>query len=174
MKMLESIKAIESVATLVALVIGAIWAYIKFRKRREHAPRIEFLVDIGFVGTLNDEWLVEVQAFVDNKGLVRHVFRKFDFSLRCLYETDPIKEGGKEINYQTEIPHVIKTGSWMSGAHYIEPGLRTRYSYVATIPRTASFVLLHGRFEYEGGEYEHTADKLIKVPEEQEKANEKE
>lgn len=167
MSALDLLKAVESVATLIALGIGGTWAYVKLVKRREHAPRIEFTVDIAFIGSQGGYWLVELLALVENKGLVRHLIREFAFDLRALRIDDPVREGSAEINGQTEIPHLVKRGAWIPKgweSTFIEPGLRTRYSYVAALPKTASFALLHGRFDYHGETVFHTADRLVRVP----------
>jgi hypothetical protein len=163
----EAIKAASSLATFVAVVIGGLWAYIKILRRREHRPRIDFSVDVAFVGEQGNQWLVDVQAFVNNEGLVRHVFRTFSFDLRCLYAGDELVEGGQQIGHQTVIPHVLKEGSWLPGdwaATFIEPGLRTRYSFVTSVPSRASFVLLHGLLVYGDSHVAHTAESLVRVP----------
>jgi hypothetical protein len=163
----EAIKAASSLATFLAVVIGGVWAYVKFVRRREHAPRVDFTVEVGFVGEQREHWLVDIQAFVNNEGLVRHTFRVFDFELRCLYDEDAVLDGGDEIGGQTLIPHLLRHGSWLPegwGESFIEPGLRTRYSYVASVPRRASFVLLHGELEYGDGRVTHTAERLLQVP----------
>ena len=162
------LELLQSVAALVVLVLGAFWGYFKWRKRREHAPRLEFTVDVNFVGLHKGQWLVEVLALVDNKGLVQHRIREFSFDLRTLDVNDPIEEGEKEINYQTRIPRKVKEAAWIPRdweSTFIEPGLKTRYSYVVAVPRTAKFVLVHGKFDYGRKGLFHTSDKLVAVPE---------
>jgi hypothetical protein len=166
---LEWVQTVNAAAAFIALCIGGTWAYIKIRKRREHFPRVEFTVDVSFAGLQKGQWVIEVLAFVDNKGLVRHLIREFAFDLRYISHDDALEEGGESIGHQIRIPHLVKKGTWVPetwAASFIEPGLATRYSYIAAIPRDASFVLLHGKFSYEGGKYFHTADRLIKVPKE--------
>jgi len=163
----EAIKAANSLATFLAVVIGGVWAYVKFVRRREHAPRVDFTVEVGFVGEQREHWLVDLQAFVNNEGLVRHTFRVFKFELRCLYDNDAVLDGGDDMGGQTLIPHLLRQGAWLPeewGESFIEPGLRTRYSYVASVPRRAAFVLLHGVLVYGDGRVTHTAERLVHVP----------
>jgi hypothetical protein len=163
----DAIKAAQSLATFAAVVIGGIWAYVKVVSRREHAPRVDFTVDVEFVGQQRDRWLIDVRAFVNNEGLVRHSFREFSFDLRCLYEDDHLVDDDETIGGQTLVPHVLKRGSWLPShwdESFIEPGLRTRYSYVTTVPEHSSFVLLHGVLVYGDDRVEHTAECLVKVP----------
>jgi hypothetical protein len=157
---------ISDIATVLALVFGGLWTYRLFIRRREDVPHIEFSVDVNFVGVQDDQWLVEILALLDNKGQVRHSISDFTFDLRCVSSDEALRHGGEGINYQLEIPHKLKEGSWMPRGWaytFIEPGLRTRYSFISTVPVSASFVLVHGRFSYSKEDF-HTADRLVKVP----------
>jgi hypothetical protein len=157
---------LSDIATILALVIGSLWTYRLFIRRREDVPHIEFTVDVNFVGMQDDQWLVEVLALLENKGQVKHSISDFTFDLRCLSAGEALRHGGEVINYQLEIPQKIKEGSWMPRGWdytFIEPGIRTRYSFITSVPVSASFVLVHGRFFYSKEDF-HTADRLIKVP----------
>jgi len=123
-----TIQILQAVVTLGAAAIAGIWAIFKVAKRREHSPRIEFTVDVEFVGRQKGTWLVMVIAWLDNKGLVRHKIGKFTFDLRIMNPTDSVEDGGKEINFQTRIPKELKKGSWIPEHWewtFIEPGLKT-------------------------------------------------
>jgi hypothetical protein len=175
MSAIEWLQITNSVVALVALGVGGAWAFIKLRKRREHFPRVEFTVDVEFVGRHREAWLVSLNAFVENKGLVRWNMTSFSFDLRYLSRDDPLEEGGDEIDYQTLIPHLLKEGTWATdeslgeqwhGPGFVDPGLATRYSYVTTVPADAVFVLLHGYLDTRQGgrQYRHAADRLLQVP----------
>ncbi len=105
--------------------------------QREYAKRLEFLVDVQFVGRQGEEWILELLAFVHNKGLVDHTITRFDFDLRCLRHGEPMVDGGDEIGGQVLFPHLLKRGEWLpstwSGT-FIEPGPSTKYSYLTSIP----------------------------------------
>ena len=137
---------------------------------RENAERIDFAVEVRFVARHDESWLVELAARLDNKGLVRYETNELTFDLRCIYPDDPLSPGGPEINGQTLIPHVVTTGSWLPadwGGTFIEPGLSTRYSFIAAVPAGAVAVLLHGRFRYQPGNderFSHTAETFEAVP----------
>jgi hypothetical protein len=138
------------------------------RVRQEEFWRIEFTVDVAFVGIQEGKWLVEVIAVLENKGVVPTKLCKLTFDLRCLHGSDPIEDGPADINQQTNIPRVlIKSRSWFPKDWewtFIHPGVRTRYSYVTAVPSDASFVLVHGRFKYPDDQLFHTADRLVQVP----------
>jgi len=157
----------QAVATTLALVIAGIWAYIKFIYRREKEPRAEFTIDLEFVGIQGNEWLAEISANVENKGLVRHPVRNFKVVLRYLCAADKVSDGGENIKFQVVFPHSIneridKKERLLWKDTFIDPGLRYRNSYVTFVPVEATFVLLHGSFEYENERF--TAQKVVKVP----------
>lgn len=150
--------------TLLAAVIAGTWAFIKIRRRREHFPRIEFTVDVDFVAVQNERWIVSLNAFVVNKGVVRYEVRDFQFDARYASRSDLLEEGGPDINFQTYVPRLLKEGSWLgagSGSAFVDPGLQTRYSYISSVPCEASLLLLHGRVGFRASRkwYVHTADK---------------
>lgn len=158
---------IQATMTTIGLLGGGWWAYEKFVRRDEHFPRVQFSVDIGFVGIQADRWLVEVIASLENKGVVPVRICEFAFDLRYMVPEDPVKDGPEEINGQVCIPHKARAGSWLPPkwrTTFIHPGVVTRYSYIADLPSAASYALVHGRFNYERPGAFHTADRLVQVP----------
>jgi hypothetical protein len=137
---------IESIIKAAAIVTGGFWVLWKFVLQGEYQRRISFQVDVQFIGKHTDFWLVELIALVENKGLVSHTIRKFDFDLRQLTVKDVIQDGGEEINWQTCSPHKLKEGSWIPRgwkSTFVRPGVTNRYNYITTVPREATYVLLH-------------------------------
>jgi hypothetical protein len=154
---------ISSLATTIGLIVGGVWTYRKFIDFREAAPKIEFNVDLSFIRKQGGCWIIEVIAVVENKGRKAHLMKKFTFDLRYTLPNDPIKA---EESFLAYIPNKACEGSWIPanwGGTFIEPGLRTRYSSVASIPESATTALLHGKFFYQSGTL-HTSDKLFAVP----------
>jgi len=158
---------VQSLVTIVAIVVGGIWAYTKFIYRREKDPRAEFSVDLDFIGTQGNSWLVEVSAYVENKGLVRHPVRNFKLRLRYLCDDDQVIDGEANLKFKVLFPHSINerignSERFLYEKTYIDPGLKYRNSYVTSLPLQATFVLLQGNFDY--GTEPFTAQKLLKVP----------
>lgn len=147
----------------MALIVGAFWTYRRFVRTREACPKIEFTVDATFVHKQGGLWVLEALAFIENKGLVRHSIKEFTFDLRYTLSSDTLEAKAPFLVF---IPHKACAGSWLPpdwGETFIEPGLRTRYSCVVSVPEQASMVLIHGKFYYANRDW-HTADKLIAVP----------
>jgi hypothetical protein len=140
---------LESLATVVALAIGGYWTYVRFIMQRDDYAFIEFTVDMYFVGKQDGKWIVELIAYLENKGKVQHTFSDLSFDLEALYQDDRVQPN-EEYGGQAFFPHRIAKRRWIpAGNYFIEPGIKAKYSYVAEVPLEATFLMLHGGFTYE-------------------------
>ena len=158
---------IESIVKTVALLIGGAWAFWRYVYQGEFKRRVEFNVDVDFIAEHRDVWLVELVASVQNKGLVTHQIENFSFKLRCIFPEDAVEEAGERANFQTNLPHKLKAGTWLPnnwGNTFVRPGICTRYVFVTAVPKRAVAVVLSGHFQYPEKHSFHTAVKLAKVP----------
>src|ERR1041384_5106939 len=138
-------KIIASGATSVALLVAAAWASFKFVRQRENHPLIDFSADIVFHKKLGNWWVVELVAFIENKGKVQHRIRDFDFDLASLSASDQVITS-EEFGGQVYFPTVISKGSFRPkkyGEFFVEPGLKNKYSYITRVPVEAEIVILH-------------------------------
>lgn len=155
---------VESVATVLALCIGAYWTYTRFIKQRENYAFIEFSIDINFVGKQHGKWIIELIAYLENKGKVQHQFSDLSFDLAFLMHDDAV-ESSKKYGGQALFPHELPRCPWIPlGNYFIEPGLKAKYSYVAQIPERATYVMLHGHFTYKDQPATHRAERTLSVP----------
>ena len=162
-------KIIESAATSVALLVAAVWAWFKFVRQRENHPLIDFSADIKFHEKLGNWWIVELVAFIENKGKVQHRIKDFDFDLASLSASDRVTTS-EDFGGQVYFPHLIAKGSFRPkkyGEFFIEPGLKNKYSYITRVPADAELVILHSWFEYLDGKHSHSAEVTRKVPDEE-------
>jgi len=172
---------IMAIATAIAFLFAGIWGFIKIIERRERHPRVEFNIELDFIGIQGNSWLAEISAFVQNKGLVRHKTREFDLKVRYIEENDPLKWGGEKINYQVMISKIVDIPEKYKdkgvtkrsfippkygGGTYVEPGILQRYTHHVKIPRTASFVLINSRFVYPKQRRAASQSRLFVVPKE--------
>jgi hypothetical protein len=155
---------VESVATVLALAVGAYWTYIRFIKQRENYAFIEFTVDMYFVGRQDGKWIVELIAYLENKGKVQHQFSDLAFDFAALFRGDPVKST-QDFGGQALFPREISRRPWIPpGNYFIEPGVRAKYSYVAHLPEEATYAMLHGHFTYRNQPAWHTAERTLAVP----------
>lgn len=151
---------INSIVASGAIFVGGYWAYLKFIRTREGAPKIEFWVELNFIRLHGDYWIAEAVAQVENKGLVRHTMTTFKYDVRFARSSDELCEKGP---YSLYFPERAAHGTWMNSETFVDPGVRTRYTAMVRIPYDASVVLLHGKFYYSDND-PHTADKLVATP----------
>lgn len=159
--------SIESLATVIALLLAGVWGYRRFVRQREDYPHIDFKVDLRFVDLHHESWVVEVIARLENKGRVQHRINEFTFDLRYLKGSDELKHAG-QFGGQILFPHEAAKGSWLPkewSYTFIDPGISTHYSYITAIPKEARIALLHGWFSYQEGCEFHSAEKILRVPE---------
>ena len=159
--------AVQSFGTVSLGLLGGGWAYWKFGIKQDRYPHIETSAEICFIGKHNNEWIVELVTFVDNKGSAQHRMEEFSFDLSALnYDeqlTDADAYGG-----QVLFPHSIKKGSYLGHYKYfiVDAGVKAKYSFITRVPTTASFLILHSWFSYgDKRKFSHAAETTVKVPE---------
>lgn len=155
----------KSVSALAA-VAGAWWAFEKWRKRDEHFPRVFFEVMVNFIGSKDGQLIVELVATLENKGVVPLKIKNFTFKLLGLKAADPLVRGGEEVRGQLRFPHMLEQGVFVPQDweySFVYPGVKTEYSFVASIPSDVEYVRMQGDFEYFSGETHHAA-KVLQVP----------
>ncbi|MHC1777561.1 MAG: hypothetical protein AB9834_19340 [Lentimicrobium sp.] len=160
------LQSIESVVTIAAIIVGGYWTYRRFIRQREDFALIDFSVDIEFHAKIKDWWIVEIIAYIENKGKVQHKIELFDFKLESINSTDNIDDDEEHRN-QVLFPNIIAENSFKSkdaGYFFIEPGLKNKYSHVAKVPANAEVLLLHSWFDYLDGKHSHIAEITKKVP----------
>ncbi len=167
-------QAAQAGVTALALVVGGIWAYRKFVFRQERYPHIETSADINFIGKHNnfkgkheDHWVIELIAWVENKGRAQHRMSEFCFDLYHLLPDDPLEEE-KSYGRQATFPNFTTKGSFLpeqSEFFFVDPGVKAKYSYITAVPAKASMLIFHCWFKYaDGRRYDHTAEITKRVP----------
>ena len=162
-----------------AIIIG-VWRLFLYYREDRFFPKIEFFCDILFKAEQNDLWIVEVVCVVRNKGTSGHKARDLEFRIHGLEKSDLIKFGDSSINEQLEFPHLIKEGRWKARPtmnERIEANTSQFYRHVTIIPKDFQAVAIHGsmrykqrRFGFIGRRVRHTANRLIRIPESLEEA----
>ncbi|MGB6037163.1 MAG: hypothetical protein WBG42_12900 [Cryomorphaceae bacterium] len=150
---LLTIENIESIVTISAILIGGIWAYFRFRKTREDHPKVQIELNLTLLGIEGDRCLLECEATLENKGLVRHSFKEFTFDLLHFSSTSEYKRGDERVNHQVvfEKEAVNRKVSWIPGDwnySFVDPGIKQRYTYLADVPANSKYVLIHSQFKY--------------------------
>lgn len=165
----DQAEALFALVSTTALVLGGMWAFVRFVLHWEIFPRINMSVGVNFVGRVEAGWAVEVIARVTNRGAVPHTITSLDFDLRGLKHGDELVDGPPAIRQQLYFKHEIKKKSWITTEKQkhmrLMPGVTLRYNYVTMIPDSYRFLLLHGLLSYGRRRgIVHRADRVIHVP----------
>ena len=153
--------------TAAGAIAGGWWAFEKWRRRDQHFPRMFFEVTANFPGMQNGQWVVEVVALLENKGVVPLEIKSFGFELRGLLITSALERGDDSIRGQLLFPAVLAKGPFVPASwsySFVYPGVKTGYNFVTAIPADVSFVRVQADFEYVSPGRSHHAAKVLKVP----------
>jgi hypothetical protein len=121
----------QSFGTVAIAAAGGWWAYWKFGISQNRYPHIETSADIQFIGVHGDYWIIELLAYIENKGTAQHRMKKFDFELSSLNRDDQLKDS-KKFGGQVYFPNLIKKGSFLANYEYfvVDAGVKAKYSYI--------------------------------------------
>lgn len=159
------IALIQALGTILLGAAAGLWTWWNFKIRQERYPHIETSADINFIGEHGDSYIVELIAYIENKGSVQHLMTELSFDLFGLKLDDPLTPA-QEFGNQIRFPHKLADGAFLprrSKEFFIDPGVKAKYSYVSKVPKDMAFVILHYWFPY-GDErgYSHTAECTMK------------
>ena len=169
-------ESIQAIVTSLAIVVGGIWAYFRFRRTREGRPLIQTDLDIRFVYNQNGRWFVDLVAFLENKGKARLEIQKFDFEFRYSLPGDTATANTVLVPDMFDLEdglkfpmHLEVKGPWLTpdDSIFLEPGVRIRHSLLTSLPEDATTALFAIQFDYpkNGKDIETEADaRLVAVP----------
>lgn len=152
-------ETIESILKSLAIIIGAIWVYIKFIRTRESHPRIQFDLSLRIIGRQKGKILIEVIGILENKGQVRHVVNNFAFDILILSKDKEIIRGDKRINYQVLFEKYHGSGNGISNnrivwipeewyGSFVDPGVKQEYTYLSEVPDNTTFISIYSQFYF--------------------------
>jgi hypothetical protein len=150
---------------LVAIVIGGLWVYFRFRRENTHSPKVSFDIEATFFPSQEDACLAEFLMVVKNSGLVKHSFKKITLRVRGISKSDTLALWGE--SQRVEFPQRIVDDadvlySRKYGSIFIEAGIVQKLTFVARIPADIRFVLARAEFEYQSGRT-HSSERVFKV-----------
>lgn len=144
------LELVQIALTCLGIIGAGIWAIFIFIRQRENKPRVEFSADIVFHKKIGDWWIVELLAYIENKGKVQKKLYNLNFDLASIEVNDPITLSQK-YNNQVLFPNLIVKGSYLNNKtlyFFIEPGVKSKYSYIARVPANTQAVIFHTYFDY--------------------------
>lgn len=136
----------------VALITAGGWAYWRFVHQRGNEPACDIDIDVAFVGTQDDQWILEVTSFLTNRSLMRVEYQKLQVTLRYLMPGDKVEDGDQKLFHQLKFPRTtderIPGGEkrFFANAEYLNPNQSFKHRYITSIPIDATFVWVQCKF----------------------------
>ncbi|MDO6583389.1 hypothetical protein Q4491_18775 [Photobacterium sp. 2_MG-2023] len=152
--------------SLSAALFGLYCVVLKWRKREEHFPRINFGIDAEVIDTVDGMVILNVVASLENKGVVPLKIKEFICELRGISHEDKIELGGGSIRHQLNFKNDLGSGAFFPlnwDFSFVYPSVTTQYTYITIIPADTKYLLVKGRFHYMSKNESHHAGKVINV-----------
>lgn len=166
--------SLKAITTLIA-TLTAFWAWFRFRREREHAPRIAFTLDCQFFGPQKGKYLAELQITAENLGKTRQQFEHIKVRIRGIskdselvfWDSAPPRaffphklypSEGKNAADANEIDAVYQKFAYV----FVEPGVKQMLTYVTLIPEGMRFIVVRATFKYPNHN-DHSAEKVFEV-----------
>jgi len=154
---------LEHIVTIVALIVGGLWAYTRYVLERGLLPPAELEVTLTPMASTGDTRIIEVGVKLKNLGT--HALITSRVSARILYlnADEPIlaeAAPASRLFGRVRFPHVLRrdiSGNATDSSEFIlvphhtfvQPGVLQTYSFVTVLPQSAKYVLVHAEFDYE-------------------------
>lgn len=87
----EYAEGAKSIATILALFVGGVWTYQRFFQFRTGKPKINLTLEVAFIRRHSSQWIMSIDAILENKSSVRHQFNHFNFHIRYALPADALE-----------------------------------------------------------------------------------
>jgi hypothetical protein len=162
----EWVELLSGIALLIGSLIAGLWAYIKFVVERGILPPIHFYIECNKIGEQKDKKILEVIIHLKNQGSSTLVASDLRVDLKYLKQADELEFLSNDVNNvgygRLSLPNSLKekfeTSSEKSKGNrgfqvmaydsFVQPGIDQAYSFVTSVPSSATFVLVWSRFQY--------------------------
>jgi hypothetical protein len=138
-----------SFAQLLAIIVGAVWAYLRFWREGQHAQRIEFDITCDFSQPQNGSRIAAFSLHAHNRGNVEQRFSRISLRVLGLTSSDPLT---LREDFRLSFPHSVTKAEVIPekvGYYFVRPGVNQRFAFTTTIPEEISFVLARAAFKYQ-------------------------
>ena len=155
-----------SVLQLVAVVVGALWAYFRFRREGPNHPRIEFAVDCKFFGPVHGDSIAAFEIHANNKGHVEHKFTEIRLKVLGIREGEKLADWvGHEprLSFPVELIRGVNLVPEKFGYFFVRPGVKQTFTFTTKVPADFRFLVARATFRYEATADLHTAERVFDV-----------
>ena len=152
-----------------ALVIGGLWAYMRFIRERKQYPKVMLTARLDQVAWHDGRRIVRVCVDVRNDGAVRLTIPKMRYTLRTLRQGDPVVDGDAEILGQPVFPNLeVHRRLFFPPTQeyaFVDAGTTATFTSVAHLPANARVALVQITLKYRDPDSDfHGAVALLELP----------
>ncbi len=105
-----NIAEIESLITIIAIVLAGAWTLFRFGIAREQYPKLQFELQLNKLGTSRDKIIVELIAVITNKGIARQYIKGFRFNILTFDDEMPFDMSDPKIEKRLKFKKLNKGG----------------------------------------------------------------
>jgi hypothetical protein len=152
------------VIQVLMVIVGAMWAYFRFRLEGPNQPRIEFGVDCRFFGPVHGDYLAAFEIHANNKGHVEHKFKEIRLKVLGIKQGEKLTEW-PEHEPRLYFPDVLVRGVNLVpknfGYYFVRPGVDQTFSFATKVSTDYRFLVARATFVYEPSADLHTAERVF-------------
>ena len=143
-------------ATLIAIVVGGIWALRRYYRNAEHRANPAVHLQACFLGRHGDAWIVEVTVNVENKGKSPYAIHALTLTTTALFEDDGLSSNSRR-HGSLKFQHELSQGSFLYPDYIsiVDPGTTTAYTQLSAVASKARFVTFSVKLEAPGSGLSH-------------------
>ena len=164
--MKENIELFLSVLQTLGIIIGAVWAWYRFRVEKPTHPRIEFDVEAQFLGPQANSYLATFTIIAANKGNVEHKFRRIEIEILGLRQEEALvtlNDKQQRIQFPVEFVKLENLIPEKMKYYFVRPNVHQKIHYYTAIPDNIRFVRVFLSFRYEKSKDTHTAERIFEI-----------
>ena len=145
-----SLSDLESLITILAILIAGLWALFRFGIAREQYPKLQFDLQLNKLGASRDKQIIELVAVISNKGMVRQYIRDFTFNILVFDDNTPFDMIDEKIEKRLKFKELAKGRHWDNPAHkpFVDGGMSRTFSYVTALEKEVKFVMIYSKFHH--------------------------
>lgn len=144
-----SITEFSTITTTVAIILAGIWTLYRFGLTRERYPKLQFDLDLRFLGETGSKNLIELVAVITNKGITRQHVEDFTFNILVFEDGMPLDMTDEKIEKRLKFKDLKKGLNWDDPNHtpFVDGGMRREFTYVTALEKKVQFVMIYAKFK---------------------------
>ncbi len=159
-----------SLLQAIGILVGAGWAFFRFRIESPAKPRIELDVDAEFMGPQAGQYIAGISIQVRNKGTVSHTIERLELDILGLKLDAPVlphpnADFAQRVNFPEKLFKSDNIIYDKYGYYFVRAGVQQTIYYHTAVPENIRFVRVWAAFHYRGVDkkHKHTVERIFEV-----------